>query len=341
MNNVWSKKMKPGTRFILCLAAYSVLISSCKKEAPGNLPSEKPAFNFMVQSVLGDVKIIRTPGEKKAIPGDMLAINDIIITGKQSVADLTYGSSGIIRISEKSTLAITVIAGDASSESIIKLDKGKIFLTLGKLQNTGFKVRTPTVVASVRGTSFVVSADVVKGARLSVMKGTVTVLPVQKGEAIEGKEISVGAGQKMDYVSRNTVDRILQGRAEISVTPMTEAEIIEIKNTATGIMVDQIRDVDEEIRTEVKKDVIQADPGILRQQASDASGSQVTGSPVKVQNDALLKKNIESERLAAKQRRLEEEQKKREHEELLKKQAEEEDARARARREKASSIPTL
>jgi len=92
MNNVWSKKMKPGTRFILYLAAYSVLISSCKKEAPVNLPSEKPAFNFMVQSVLGDVKIIRTPGEKKAIPGDMLAINDIIITGKQSVADLTYGS---------------------------------------------------------------------------------------------------------------------------------------------------------------------------------------------------------------------------------------------------------
>lgn len=333
--------MKTRTGIILLVIAAEIFMSACKKEVPGDAQAEKPVFNFKVQSVFGDVKVITASGEKKAAAGDLVAISDTIITGKKSIADLTYGSSGIIRISENSRVSIAVIAGDTSAESMINLDRGKVFLTLGKLQNTGFKVRTPTVVASVRGTSFVVSADVVKGARLSVMKGTVTVLPVQKGEAIEGKEISVGAGQKMDYVSRNTVDRILQGRAEISVTPMTEAEIIEIKNTATGIMVDQIRDVDEEIRTEVKKDVIQADPGILRQQASDASGSQVTGSPVKVQNDALLKKNIESERLAAKQRRLEEEQKKREHEELLKKQAEEEDARARARREKASSIPTL
>ena len=332
--------MKIRTGIILCTAAAAALVFACKQEAPKEIKAEKPVFNFQVQTVLGDVKIITPSGEKKAAAGDMLSVSDTIVTGKKSFADLTYGTCGIIRISENSRISITALAGDKSAESMINLDRGKVFLTLGKLQNTGFRVKTPTVVASVRGTSFVVSADVVRGARLSVMKGTVTVVPVSKGEAITGKEISVGAGQKMDYVSRNTVDQILKGRAEIAVKPMTEAEIIEIKDETADIKIDAIKDLDEEIKQEVRKDVIEADPKILMQQAAEQKPKEEQGIN---KNSSLstaskdISSRVDENRLAEEQRKLEQEKRMQE----LKKQADEEEARARVRKEKASSIPTL
>jgi hypothetical protein len=329
--------MKTGTGFIICLIASAVIISSCKKETPGDAIPDKPVFNFKIQSLLGDVKIITASGEKKAAIADKLAINDTIITGKKSTADLTYGSSGIIRISENSRLSIAVIAGDTSAESMINLDKGKVFLTLGKLQKTGFRVKTPTVVASVRGTSFVVSADVVKGARLSVMKGTVTVVPVQKGEAIQGKEISVGAGQKIDYVSTRTVDQVLKGNAVIAVKPMTEAEIIEIKKETASLRIDEITELDDDIKREVKHDVIEADPKILMQQAREQADKQKDIKRLSTDNNDISS-NVNEKRRAEEQRKLEQEKRIQE----MKKQAEEEEQRRKERvKEKASSIPTL
>lgn len=334
--------MKFRTGIILCTAAAAALVFTCKQEAPREVQVEKPVFNFKVQFVSGDVKVITSSGKKKAAAGDMIAVSDTIVTGKKSLADLTYGTCGIIRISENSRVSISVIAGGNSAESMIEMDRGKIFLTLGKLQNTGFKVKTPTVVASVRGTSFVVSADQVKGARLSVMKGTVTVAPVSRGEAITGKELSVGAGQKMDYVSSKTVDQVLTGRGVISIKPMTEAEIMEIKKTAVDIRVDEIKGLDEDIRSEVKKDVIEADPKTLIQQAKEQEqGKEEQGakdnSSLQGNNDDI-KTKIDDKKRAEEQRKLEEEKRIQE----MKRQAEEEEARKRERlKEKASSIPTL
>jgi len=352
--------MKFRTGIILCTAAAAALVFTCKQEAPREVQVEKPVFNFKVQFVSGDVKVITSSGKKKAAAGDMIAVSDTIVTGKKSLADLTYGTCGIIRISENSRVSISVIAGGNSAESMIEMDRGKIFLTLGKLQNTGFKVKTPTVVASVRGTSFVVSADQVKGARLSVMKGTVTVAPVSRGEAITGKELSVGAGQKMDYVSSKTVDQVLTGRGVISIKPMTEAEIMEIKKTAVDIRVDEIKGLDEDIRSEVKKDVIEADPKTLIQQAKEEADKQqgdIDNIRMKINEKYLpdkqqgisdnsnlqgdnndIKMKIDDKKRAEEQRKLEEEKRIQE----MKKQAEEEEARKRERlKEKASSIPTL
>lgn len=334
--------MKFRRGIILCIMAAEIFIPACKQDAPKEAQAEKPVFNFKVQFASGDVKVITPSGEKKAAAGDMLSVSDTIVTGKKSFADLTYGTCGIIRISENSRISITALAGDKSAESMIEMDRGKIFLTLGKLQNTGFKVKTPTVVASVRGTSFVVSADQVKGARLSVMKGTVTVAPVSRGEAITGKEISVGTGQKTDYVSSKTVDQILTGRGVISIKPMTEAEIIEIKKTAVDIRIDEIKGLDVDIRAEVKKDVIEADPKILMQQAKEQEqGKEEQGikdnSSLQGNNDDI-KTKIDDKKRAEEQRKLEEEKRIQE----MKRQAEEEEARKRERlKEKASSIPTL
>lgn len=349
--------MKTGRGIILCVAA-ALLIFSCKKEAPQDEQVETPVFNFTVLSVSGNVKIISASGEKKASSGDIIAVSDTITTGRKSIADLTYGSSGIIRISENSRVAVAVIAGAASSESILNLDRGRLFLTLGKLQNTGFRVRTATIVASVRGTSFIVSADVARGARLAVMKGTVTVIPVKKGEAIEGKEISVGAGQKIEYLSSAGVDRILAGGSMIAVKPMTEAEIIEVKEEAADLKVDEIKGLDENIRAEVTKDVIEADPKTIMKQAKEEADKQqdnfdnirmkideknAAGRERDIKNlstdNTDISSRVDERKQAEKQRKLEED-KKRQEEELLKK-TEEMNQRARDRKEKASNIPTL
>ena len=328
--------MKIPAGIILAVITAAAIQFAC---GPKEAPVKNPAFDFRVQNVFGDVKIITSSGEKPAAQGDMLGINDTVTTGSRSIAHITYGSSGIIRISANSRVSVSSIAGGTASDTLLRLVRGKIFLTLGKLRNTGFRVKTPTVVASVRGTSFVISADLVKGARLSVMKGKVSVVPVSMGEAVQGKVIQVNAGQKTDYISEKTVESVLTGSGEIALSVMTEAEIIEIKNETLDIKVDEIRGLDQDIKTEVKRDVIQVDPKILRKQASDASGGQITRSPVKVQDDSRLKKRIEEEKLAEENRKLEEE-KRRQEEELLR-QAEEQRKAEQIRKERASNIPVL
>lgn len=326
-------KFKIMPVILLCAA---MAVSCGKKEDPAAV--EKPVFNFKVQTVIGNVKIVTAAGEKAAVPGDIVAVQDVIITGKKSITDLTYGSSGVIRISENSKVAVEVIAGDNSADSMINLEKGRVFLTLGKLQNTGFKVKTPTVVASVRGTSFVVSADTVKGAKLAVMKGIVQVTPVKKGEAVEGKSIMVETGQKTDYVSTKTVDQVLEGKKEISVADMTVKEVEEIQKEAADIKIETMKDVHEDIKTEIKKDVIESDPLTLRKKSYD-SGGQITKSPVKVQQDDQLKKQMEDEKLAAEKRRQEEMERQAEEARI---KAEEEKKKAEAvKKERASNIPTL
>jgi len=327
--------MKRRMIYLLVAAAFLFPSACGKKEAP----VVKPVFNFKVQTVIGEVKITAAAGERGASAGDAVGLNDIIVTGKKSIADITYGSSGIIRINENSHVSIAAITDGISGDTLINLERGKVFLTLGKLENTGFKVKTPTVVASVRGTSFTVSADLIKGAKCSVMKGVVTVTPVKKGEAVEGKSIDVVAGQKTGYVTEKTVEQVLEGKKEIPVEVMTEEEVKEIKEEALDMNIGEIKGLHEEIKTEVRRDVIDVDPAILRKQASDASGGQLTKSPVKVQSDDRLKRNLEAEKIAAEKKRLEEEELRRQEE---MRRIEEERIRAeQVKKERASNIPTL
>jgi len=318
-------------KFINILLILFILLSAgCgKKETP--VAETGDTFFFKVQFVLGDVKITGASGEKTAAQGDQLKTSDVIITGNKSVADLVFGNSGVLRINENSKVTITSIADKTSNNTVMEMDKGKVFLTLSKLRGTGFKVKTPTAVASVRGTSFTVLSDS-KGAKLSVVKGTVAVNPVKDGNVIEEKTVSVETGNKTDYIDKKTVEKIIAGEMQIPVMEMTPADRIEIQSVVKEIKVDAIPDLSLELKEEVKQELVVVPAADVKKEEKQ---ELKTDSSSKKEDKAAMLRKI------AEEKKQQEEEKKRQ-EELLLKQAEEKKAKEeKIKKDRASNIPTM
>lgn len=322
--------MRKSKEFILLMFVTSLIIVSCGKKEEAPAPVTEEPFTFKVQFVLGDVKISGASGERVANQGDSIAVNDIIITGKKSVTDLLYGKSGVVRISENSRLVVTSLADKSGSDTMMSMENGKVFCTLTKLKGTGFKVKTPTAVASVRGTSFTVLSDK-KGAKLSVVKGTVAVNPVKEGEIIEDKSVAVEAGKKTDYIDKKAVEKIIMGKMEIPVMDMTPAEKIEVQATVKDIKIEEIPDLTLEVKEEIKKETIDQ-PAVDTSKEDAAKKAEEAAQAKKISDD---KKQKEDEL-----RRQAEEKKKQEEE--LKRQAEEKKQKEeQQKKERASNIPTM
>ncbi len=318
-------KLKISVIIYLTIAMLSV---SCgKKEVPVAEPEEQ--FIFKVQFVLGDVKITGANGEKTANQGESLAVNDVITTGKKAVADLLYGKSGVIRISENSRLVVTSMADKAGSDTVMKMDSGKVLCTLTKLRGTGFKVQTPTAIAAVRGTSFSVLSDK-KGAKLSVVKGTVSVNPVKEGKVIEDKSIDVEAGNRTDYIDKKAVEKIMAGKMEIPVMVMTPAEKIEIQSEVKDIKVEEIPELALEINEAVKQETV-TEPVVEKKKEVKADDSAAK----KAQEAALAKKRAEEDALKA------EELKKQQQAEEKRLAEEKKKKEEQVKKDRASNIPTM
>jgi len=316
-------------RFLIMLYIISgILILSCGKKDVPTAETEDP-FIFKVQFVLGDVKIAGASGEKAANQGDGVVVNDVITTGKKAVADLMYGKSGVIRISENSKVVVTSMADKTGSDTVMSMDSGKVFCTLTKLRGTGFKVQTPTAIAAVRGTSFTVLSDK-KGAKLSVVKGTVSVNPVKEGKVIEDKSIDVEAGKKTDYIDRKAVEMIIMGKMEIPVMEMTPAEKIEIQSEVKNIKVEEIPELALEFDEPVKQETVTE---TVAEEKKDIKADDTAAK--KAQEAALIKKRAEEEKLKAEElKRQQEEEAKRLAEEKKKKEEQQ-------KKDRASNIPTM
>ena len=308
----------------------SLLVISCgKKEAPVAEPEEQ--FIFKVQFALGDVKIIRASGEQAANQGDNLAVGDVIATGKKSVTDLLYGKSGIIRISENSRITVNSIADKSANDTVVDMENGKVFLTLTKLKGTGFKVKTPTAVASVRGTSFTVLSDK-KGAKLSVVKGTVAVNPVKDGTVIEDKTVSVETGNKTDYIDKKSVEKIIMGKMEIPVMAMTPAEKIEIQTQVKEMKIEEMPELSLELKEEIKQEVAAETAVVVEEKKPEEKKDD---SAAKKADQAAIAKKL------AEEKKQKEEELKRQAEELKKQEVEKKIKEEKVKKDRASNIPTM
>lgn len=309
---------------------FILLFAGCgKKEAPVQ-QAEENKFFFKVQFALGDVKISGAAGEKAASQGDELKAGDIIITGKKAVADLIFGESGVVRINENSRVTITSIADKSNNNTEMNMDNGKVFLTLAKLKGTGFKVKTPTAVASVRGTSFTVLSDK-KGSKLAVVKGTVAVNPVKDGNVIEDKTVSVETGNRTDYIDKKAVEKIIMGKMEIPVMAMTPAEKIEIQAEAKEMKIEAMPELSLELKEEIKQEVA-AETAVVEEKKPEEKKDD---SAAKKADQAAMAKKLAEEK---KQR---EEELKRQAEELKKQEEEKKIKEEKVKKDRASNIPTM
>lgn len=151
-------------RYILFL--MTIIISaavSCKKA-----DMEQPSFDGKIIFTLGQVTL-----NGKAIAGaySPVTAGDIIETGKDSVCDLQIGEKSVFRVG-KETRMIYSISKDTSA---FELEKGWLAgITRKKFTEKGiYTITTPTVVASVRGTSYCIKVENPQSTYFCVCNGTI------------------------------------------------------------------------------------------------------------------------------------------------------------------------
>lgn len=163
---------------------------------------------FIVQRVAqandikGQVEVQRAgAGQFAALsPGQMVAVNDVVRTGKDGSAEFTWADKTRWRVTPGTQLTIAKASANSAKKSeisLFKLDAGKVFVRIVKslTPDSKFEVETPTAVAAVRGTVFSVE---VKGGqtRVETFAGHVKVTSQGREAMVDpGNEGTAGAGQ--------------------------------------------------------------------------------------------------------------------------------------------------
>jgi len=230
--------MSGNTRnYLSLLTAFVMTLSvlSCAKEQDQK---------SRVISLLGAVNVTRgTEAKRPVVLGEEFKENDRIITGPASFVVFSIGEAAVARIQPESDVVLTSITD--MSKIDIGLDKGSVLSKVNKLaKGTDYRVTTPTVVASVRGTLFSVNTDEGTGA-VAVKNGRVSV-------AVKNSDKS------LDISEGTTV--VFTG--EVVMRPMEEAEGIILENMEA--LPADLNMRAEEKRQELNREIIEKDREVNR-----------------------------------------------------------------------------
>jgi hypothetical protein len=126
----------------------------------------------MITFMIGDVKKNNTAVQI----GDIIKEKDVIQTGTDSFCDIKIGDS-LIRVKQKTKVVLSALMRQGAIENTaMELDTGKMLCKPKKLlKSESFLIKTPTAVAGVRGTQFIVEADTNGTSRIKVFDGKVKV----------------------------------------------------------------------------------------------------------------------------------------------------------------------
>lgn len=212
--------------------ALIVLLAIAFTHAAGGCKEEGLDLSLVVTRVQGEVSAERG-GQKRALRiGDRLDKGDVIVTGPTSLVDLRSGKIGVFRIKENARVEVAELTGRLE----FKQDSGRSLFAFDQLEGrTEVQVRTPTVVAAVRGTSFAVAVGELK-ARIAVLSGAVLVQQGEQSVAVEAlQEVeSAGDGElEADALSRDAKGDL---REIVEIESIGElSEFAEIQNRLTDM----------------------------------------------------------------------------------------------------------
>jgi outer membrane protein assembly factor BamB len=157
---------------------------SCGKD--GSTGEEANTGSAKIVFSVGDVKVEKGKDISDAKVDMALDRGNIIVTGVKAQCNIQIGNDSYISVKEKTRLVIDQLtkSTEGMESSTVDLKVGRLVVNPKKLlKDENFKVRTPTAVAAVRGTKFVVSQDEGVETRVSVVEGMVEMKP--RVEAIE------------------------------------------------------------------------------------------------------------------------------------------------------------
>lgn len=234
-------------KFSAILISMILVLSAagCKKEEAPKTVVNDGIINFMT----GDVTITSGGNTIKANVGDAVTQGVVIKTGAKSVVDIHFNSS-VIRILEKSSVVMKELIKDLASNKELSefyIENGKLFSKVSRklVEGEKFSVTSPTAVAGVRGTEFLVEEENGKS-RISCIEGTVAVKEPEKADT---EYVLVEAGKEAE---------IEKGKP-VSVNDLKQQNLENIRRIKDEIkeLREDIRKKFEEQREEIRKAVIE------------------------------------------------------------------------------------
>ncbi len=140
-------------RYALFTILLLVLLSSCEEKR------EKPSDSVAITGKIIAMEGIVTVGGEEAREGSVVRDGDIIKTDEASYCEIQFLGSNIIRVFEDSIIRLSF------DDAELNLDRGAaaaILRNIGSLiraMDHSFSIKSGTVVAGVRGTSFFVKRE--------------------------------------------------------------------------------------------------------------------------------------------------------------------------------------
>ncbi|MBI4979223.1 MAG: FecR domain-containing protein [Spirochaetes bacterium] len=191
---------------LLLLIASLFVFLNCTKTADNTpaktaAPAAAPTASGIVNEVVGKATILTGTVEHAAAIGDTVVKGDVIRTSAGAKMTFKVEGVGVFNIKESSEIRVDALLGAGEKEVRMKVARGKILVGIRKLtMEESAVIETPTSVAAVRGTSFVVDSAG-KDTKVSVLTGSVNVQS-DKGsvDVNELKEVSVAADGKLALV---------------------------------------------------------------------------------------------------------------------------------------------
>ncbi len=113
----------------------------------------------------GDVQIQRGGSSVAAAVGSAVQTSDVIVTGADSSAGVTFSDNSLVSVGPNSVFAIDKYSFDTTThagEFQGSLKQGRLAAVSGKMVKQSpesMQIRTPSSIMGVRGTEFVVQVD--------------------------------------------------------------------------------------------------------------------------------------------------------------------------------------
>jgi hypothetical protein len=171
--------MKASKLAITSALVAVVSLTVCKKPDVDVSENSKNSneLSAVVVFAVGDSSIQHADStQEKAQLGTALKAGDHVVTGDNGKVDVQFPDGSNIRISPKSVIDFSKLSQNSAgtSNTEIALMSGKVFAKVNKAKkDDNFTVVTPTAIAGVRGTSFIVESEAGKPSSVKVVDGAV------------------------------------------------------------------------------------------------------------------------------------------------------------------------
>jgi hypothetical protein len=119
----------------------------------------------LIKVAKGSVQIQRGTEKFAATVGSPVQRSDVIVTGADGTAGVTFTDNSLVSVGPNSVFAIEKYSFDSTThvgEFEGNLKKGRLAAISGKMVKQSpesMKIRTPSAIMGVRGTEFVVQVD--------------------------------------------------------------------------------------------------------------------------------------------------------------------------------------